>query len=411
MESDRPLQRQPVKGSLFRKIAAGAMSAVALCCITLAFSASLTRQDVAGRDYIQYWAAGQQLVHGSNPYNAGDILRLEKAADHSRTQPEISFSPPLILPFVLLLGLFSAKTGLTLLFAVLLAALSVSMWILWQLHGCPDTLLFLLGFLFAPLIVCLQAGQISILLLLGITLFLYFVESRPWLAGVTLFPLTLKPHLFLPFAVGLLLWVVSRRAYGILAGFFAALGVGLALTFVVDPHAWLQYKQMIEMQGAMSQALPTLSQILQRFVAPRALWLQFLPEAAACGWTVWYFRKQQSRWNWMDQGLLLLLVSSVCRPYGWFFDESVLLPAVLTGVLLARKTGRSLWPIAIAGAAALVETLQRVPVTTLSYVWTAPAWLLWYLYASGRGKSRSLAKLFSHSQEFVKIGSGSDSRG
>ncbi len=385
------------------------MSAFALCCITLAFSATLTRQDVAGRDYIQYWAAGQQLVHGSNPYNAGDILRLEKAADNTRTQPEISFSPPLILPFVLLLGLFSAKTGLTLLFAVLLAALSVSMWILWQLHGRPDTLLFLLGFLFAPLIVCLQAGQISILLLLGIALFLYFVESRPWLAGVALFPLTLKPHLFLPFAVGLLLWVVSRRAYGILAGFFAALGVGLALTFVVDPHAWIQYKQMMEMQGAMNQALPTLSQILQRFVAPRALWLQFLPEAAACGWTVWYFRKQQSRWNWMDQGLLLLLVSSVCRPYGWFFDESVLLPAVLTGVLLARKTGHSLWPIAIAGAAALVETLQHVPVTTLSYVWTAPAWLLWYLYASGRGKSRSLAKLFSHSREFVEIGSGSGS--
>ena len=158
MESDRPLQRQPVKGSLFRKITAVAMSAFALCCITLAFSATLTRQDVAGRDYIQYWAAGQQLVHGSNPYNAGDILRLEKAADNSRTQPEISFSPPLILPFVLLLGLFSAKTGLTLLFAVLLAALSVSMWILWQLHGRPDTLLFLLGFLFAPLI-CLPAGR------------------------------------------------------------------------------------------------------------------------------------------------------------------------------------------------------------------------------------------------------------
>ncbi|MDA8113870.1 MAG: glycosyltransferase family 87 protein [Acidithiobacillus sp.] len=394
--NDHPLGRLPVNKSLPQTIAAVAMSVVALCWVTFVFSSALTRHEVAGRDYIQYWAAGKQLIHGADPYEAKAIFRLEKSAGLTRLQPEISFSPPLILPFVLLFGLFSAKTGLTVLFAVLLAAISISMWILWQIQGSPNTLLFLLGFLFAPLIVCLQAGQISILLLFGIMLFLYFVESRSWLAGIALFPLTLKPHLFLPFAVALLLWVFSRRAYGLLAGFFSVLGVGLVLTFLVDPHAWAQYRHMMEMQGALSQPLPTLSQILQRSINRDALWLQFVPEVVACAWAVWYFRKHQSQWKWMDQGLLLLLVSSVCRPYGWFFDESVLLPAVLTGVLLARQTGRSLWPIAVAGAVALVEGFQRVPVTSMAYVWTAPAWLMWYLYASGRCKSRLWVKMVPH---------------
>ena len=289
------------------------------------------------------------------------------------------------------------------------AALSASLWILWQLHGCPDALFYLLGYLFAPVLVCMQAGQISILLLFGIMLFLYFVESRPWLAGVALFPLVLKPHLFLPFVVGLFLWVLSRRAYGILAGFFIAVGIGLALTFVVDPHAWLQYRQMMETQGALSQALPTLSHVLQRLVDRNALWLQFVPEAAACVWAVWYFRKQQEQWKWMDQGLLLLLVSSVCRPYGWFFDESVLLPAILTGVLVARQAGRSLWPIAILGTVALVEGFGHVQVTSWWYIWTAPAWLLWYLYATGKAQSRASSKSFPGFHEIVGAASGSES--
>ena len=42
--------------------------------------------------------------------------------------------------------------------------------------------------------------------------------------------------------------------------------------------------------------------------------------------------------------MLLLLVSVMCRPYGWFFDETVLLPAVMTGVFRAKESGRSLIP-------------------------------------------------------------------
>lgn len=378
---------QPVvKRSAWRKLAAGAIIAAGFCWVVFLFAITLTEHDVAGRDYIQYWAEGRQVLNRANPFDAVAILQLERSAGQGRTEAELSGSPPLILLLVTPFALLSAKNGLVVWFAVMLAALSLSIWVLWLLHGRPDTLLYLFGFLFAPAIACLQSGQISILFLLSILAFLYFLKARPWLAGACLVPLTLKPHLFLVFAVALLLWTFSRRAYAVLAGFAVALGICLAATFFLDPRAWPQYLQMMKMQNLIGDFVPTLSESMQRLINPRWIWLRFVPAAAACVWAAWYFRTRQNRWSWMHQGLITLLVSCLCAPYGFFFDESILLPAVLTGMLRAPRSGRSLYPIWIAGAAALIECLRRVRVTSLFYLWTGPAWLIWYIYASRDAK-------------------------
>jgi hypothetical protein len=42
----------------------------------------------------------------------------------------------------------------------------------------------------------------------------------------------------------------------------------------------------------------------------------------------------------------------------------------------------------IAGAA-LIELIAGVYLTTPFYLWTTPAWLIWYLYATGRIGARS----------------------
>jgi hypothetical protein len=85
----------------------------------------------------------------------------------------------------------------------------------------------------------------------------------------------------------------------------------------------------------------------------------------------------------MDQGLLLLLVSVLCAPYAWFSDEAVLLPAVLAGIYRADDSGRSLLPFGFIAGVALIEVFAEIPMTSLFYLWTVPAWLAWYLYATG----------------------------
>jgi hypothetical protein len=369
----------------WRKLAAASIVAAGLCFVVGIYVIGLSDKNAAERDFISYWAAGQQLAHGANPYDFGTVRALELGAGREPGEPLLMMrNLPVGLFLAYPLGLVSAKTGLILWLLTLLAALSVSVWILWLLNGRPDSRYHLLGYLFAPALACLMAGQLGILLLLGVTLFLWLHQSRPFLAGAALLLCALKPHLFLPFAAVLLLWALRRRAFGILAGFSAALAASLAFSFCLDVHAWAQYSQMMRAGGAVNEAVPVLSVPFRNLLDHRAVWLQFLPQACACAWALGYFWTRRDRWNWMDHGSLLLLVSAMCTPFGWFFDEAMLLPAVLAGLYRAVEARRSLLPLALIAGVALAEALASVQVTSPFYLWTTPAWLAWYLYATGR---------------------------
>jgi hypothetical protein len=264
----------------------------------------------------------------------------------------------------------------------LLASLVASIRMLWKINGSPPNRLHLLGYCFAPVMECLMAGQLGIFLLLGAVLFLYFHKSRPLLAGASLLLCAAKPHLFVPFGIVLLLWAVSHKAYRILAGFCIALLASCTVAICFDPHAWSQYSRMIGTSGIMKEIVPTLSEFFRLLLSPDAVWVQFLPQAVGCGWAIWYFWTRRSGWNWMDQGLLLLLVSVLCSPYALFTDEAVLLPAVLSGVYRADDSGRSLLPFGLIAGVAIAEVFAKIPITSVYYLWTMPAWLAWYLYAT-----------------------------
>jgi hypothetical protein len=371
-----------MKTSPLRIAAAACIVAACFAFVVGMFVVFLDNKSAAQRDFIEYWAAGQQLTHDANPYDEAAILRLERAVGLDGDQPKVTFSPPVALFLTLPLGYVRPKAGLILWLLFLVGCLSVSIWILGKLHGRPDSGLQLCGYMFAPVVACLMAGQLGIILLLGVVLFLYLHESWPFLAGSALLPCAFKPHLFLPFAIVLLLWIVSRKAYRILAGFLVTLLASCALTLCFDDHVWAQYSQMMSTTGVLHAFVPTLSVALRFLIDRNAVWLQFVPEAIGCGWAIWYFRTRRARWNWMDQGLLVLLVSALCTPYAWFSDEAVLLPAVLAGVYRAADSGRSLVPIGLIAGVALVELYAVGHMASPFYLWTVPAWFAWYLYAT-----------------------------
>ena len=376
-----------------RRFAAACIVLAGACLVACILFFGLTEKSAANRDFIEYWAAGQQLTHGANPYDGVAILRLEKAAGYDGDKPKISFSPPVAFFLSLPLGLVGVKAGVILWSIALLAAISISNWILWIVNGRPDNRLHLLGYLFAPVLACQMAGQLGSFLLLAVLLFFLLHKSRPYLAGAVLMPCAAwKPHLFLPFAVVLLLWIIDRKAYRILAGFVSAMLASCLLTLWYDGHVWSQYSAMMQTTGVLHAFVPTLSVVLRLLVAPNAVWVQFLPEAAGCLWAVWYFWTRRSRWNWTDQGLLLLLVSALCAPYSWFSDEAILLPAVLAGLYRALNSGRSVLPLALFGGAALIEVLSVVKMTSPFYLWTVPAWFAWYLYATSTKSSPTQAE-------------------
>lgn len=371
-----------------RMLAAGGIVMASAALLVGILLAGLSDRYAANRDFIEYWAAGQQLVDHQNPYDAASILRIERGAGMEDPEPQITLSPPVSLGLLCPLGFVSPKTGLTIWMLALIGSSLVAIWIIWVLNGRPDSGYHFCGYLFAPMIACLLLGQIGTFLLLGICLFLYFRDCQPYLAGVALLPCVWKPHLFLPFFLVLALWSVARKEYRIFIGFFAAVAGGWALTLYFDPHIWSHYSQMVvRTSGTLHGYVPTLSVTLRFLIDPHAVWLQYIPEAAACLWAAWYFLARRTRWDWLYHGSWILLVSAACAPYAWFTDEAILLPAILFGVYQASHAGRPLWPIAVLAFAALVEVCALGHIASTHYLWTVPAWVGWFAYATwGSGK-------------------------
>jgi hypothetical protein len=238
-----------------------------------------------------------------------------------------------------------------------------------------------LGLSFAPALLCLTMGQTSLFALLGLVLFLYLHRRRPFLAGVSLWLCALKPHLFLVFGTALVVWVTVNSCYKVLLGATTALGASSALSSWIYPNAWPDYAHMMRTNGLQSEFIPCWSIVLRLWVSPGTLGLQSLLPVLGCGWGLVYFWKKRHSWDWMKDGSLLILVSILAAPYCWVFDQSVAIPALLHGAYLVRSRVL-LAVLALASLAMEIGLVSGIGLTSLSYLWTAPMWLAWYLFSA-----------------------------
>jgi len=343
--------------------------------------ASLLGKDSAGsRDFVEYWASGHQLAHRLNPYDGEAILRLERSTGFPADLPVlIMWNPPSALPLVLPLGFLNPIAGELLWSLLLFVCLVASVRMVWQMHGSPVDGLNLLGYSFAPALVCLLAGQVSIFVLFGLVLFLRLNRTLPFFAGVSLWLCMLKPHLFLPFGVVLLAWSITNRRYKVLAGIVVALSISTCIASLLDPLIWTHYRQMVS-AVRMEETIPCLSILLRHSLSPKTVWLQYFPAAIGCVWALVYFRKYRDDWDWTEHGSLLMLISVLVAPYTWLMDQTILIPALLHAIYLTRS--RNLIAVfALANAAIEIGALRGVPLLhSALFVWTAPMWLAWYLY-------------------------------
>lgn len=342
------------------------------------------------RDYVEYWASGDLLMHRANPYDHDAILRLESSAGFPAGIPPLVMpNPPWILPLVFPFGLLSPKVGFLLWVLLLLAALVASVQMIWIMHGRPRALLNFLGYSFAPALSCLLLGQMSIFLLFGLVLFLRLHRSRPFWAGASLYLCMLKPHLFLPFGFVLLVWVITTKGYKLLAGAIAALGLSTAIALLLDPHAWAHYGRMLAVEHVDRTLIPCLGIMLRRYVWPHTFWLQCVPAALGCAWALWYFRRHRDNWDWLSHGSLLILVSALVPPYTWFMDQAIVIPALLYGAYITRS--RSLIGVlALASAVIDLQSFMGVTLQSILYLWPSLAWLAWYLCATSAGNRIAL---------------------
>jgi len=346
----------------------------------------LVRSMAGEHDFVVYWATGQQLVHQADPYDPMAMAKIEHAAGLPIHGSFYMRNPPWGLSLALPLGHFSARAAAVPWSLLMLGVMLVSLHILWQVIGRPRNPLPLLGYAFPPALFCVMMGQTSLFLLLGLVLFLRFHRTRPLVAGAALWLCSLKPHLFLPFATALLLWIVFTRAWRILLGFVPVMAASCVVTQCVDPAAWSQYLHWAGNSGISHEPIPCLSVVFRTFINPDATWLVSIPSVIACVWAVIYFWQRRHVWDWVEHGNLLMLVSLVVAPYCWVHDQVLALPALLWAAW--RTQSRPLLAmLALAYIALEVQSLNPAGLVSWSYLWPAPLWLLWYLIARSSAPS------------------------
>jgi hypothetical protein len=176
----------------------------------------------------------------------------------------------------------------------------------------------------------------------------------------------LKPHLFLAFGVVLLAWVLVSGSYKLLAGAAVAMAASFAVVYWLDPK----------------ELVPCLSVRLRLWLSPQTMWLQYIPAALGCAWALGYFWPRRHAWDWMKNGSLLMVVSLVTAPYSWVYDDGLAVPALLQGAYLTRSK-TLLVVLAFASVLIEVELIGGINISSTLYLWTTPAWLAWYLCATG----------------------------
>lgn len=380
------------------------LSLVLLLIWFLAAHQQKSRAAVASRDSIQYWATGRLLVHRQNPYSVTDVERLESSAGYASSRPLMFRCPPWALWLVVLPGFFSAYWAWVVWLAILFLCLVLANRLCWRIYGDggdPPLVFLIAGYAFAPVAACLVAGQLGLLLLLGIMIFLAYESDRPFLAGVALIIPMAKPHMFALVWAVLAVWALSRRKWTLLAGVASAFALAVVVAFYFDPRVLSDYRAMLQQQAIQNEFIPSLSGMIRALVfhiaipgtldksqfLHRFFWVQFIPLSLGLLWSAFFLWKNRDGWSWPHHGLSLLVVSVLTTPYAWITDEVVLLPAILQGVLWLQRGRLRVGSKLAIGLFVCLDLLLlliikvQVPPATGIFFWSSLVWFGWFWFA------------------------------
>jgi hypothetical protein len=345
--------------------------------------------DLPINDFLEYWAAARLILASQNPYSQTAMYAEEKRFGLNSGKPLMMWNPPWVVPFLLALGALDLHTARFLLFALTFAVVFGCAHWLWRFYGGPANrtwVVWLLTFSFAPAMVSLTSGQLSPLVLLGVVAFLKFNQRMAYFAaGSSMLLIAFKPHLLYLLWIVVVVWAAKTRHLQILLGALLALTTATAVALVFNHAILTEYLAAWHAEPMLVLYAPAVGGLLRSVFGWQKYWLQFVPAFAGIAWCLrWLSKQAWNDFNW-SRSLPLLLAASVCTsPYGWLFDQVVLLPALIervAGISRSDKKIAVIWIAMYLAANATITMLLafRYGMLSQAYIWTAPLWLLLYL--------------------------------
>ena len=365
-------------------------TALAAAAILLGISAVLIYAPSMMSDFVEYWAAGSLNLAGQNPYDPALILAVERSAGYTGDRALMMLNPPPVLTLVMPFSLLPYRQAAVLWLLLNTAILVWSCTILWDLAGAPRHkrwVAYICGAVFVPTLMTLLLGQISIVLLLGLALFLRFVrDGRMIAAGAATTLLLVKPHIVYLVGVALIAWWLRHRDWRVILG-VALGGIGVLVPLAFNPAIYAQFAELTRNESLTHFSTSTLGTLLRMAARdPSRFGLQFLPMVLGIAYLATRFRRGRSTvWDWEREMPLLVVVSLATAAYGWVFDQVVLLVAAISmfgvaiqagGIRLAAMIG--FWTVT--GAITFVQAFRGV--NSFWYFWLPFAYLLAAVIAS-----------------------------
>jgi Glycosyltransferase family 87 len=303
-------------------------------------------------DFIVYWAASHLFVAHHNPYSLAETFEVQRALGWRGAVPLMFLSPPWVLSAIAPLGF--AKSYIlawTVWILILVAAVSFSSRLLMDIYfrdlnvpeiSEPNSYRFLFAFTFYPVLLSLRFLQLAPVVLLGVAGFLYYEKrNSPWAAGILLSFSLLKPHLLWLVWIVLLARSYRERQWKTLLSSGAVIAVFSMAPLLWDRRVFEQYWEL--MTGPFPRIVQSgiLAGVRSMLKAKGTYWLQYLPPVIGAAWIVFYWRKHRANWSWSERMPSLVTASLLTAPYGFAFDQALLiLPIIAMAASAARKYGR-----------------------------------------------------------------------
>ncbi|MCB0339782.1 MAG: DUF2029 domain-containing protein, partial [Bdellovibrionales bacterium] len=316
------------------------LGAISILFLVARFLISDPTGKIGGTDLLEYWSAARALLLNQNPYDASVIGAIQRNIHQNSRETILMWNPPLIFPFILPIALIPFKwaligwfnlTILSFLYSIDRCArifswklpISVS-----DLRRRPLTLLALLSF--PPLIINLSLGQISPLLLIGITFFLFWYsnQQKQLFSGLALSLTLIKPHILFLVYIGVFYSALKTKRFRVVLGF---VGGGILLCLIpmaFAPAIYTQYFAAISAPPIYWQT-PTLGSWLQFFTSIHSIEIRTAPSLLAIIGYVAFLVLRRPDSLTLTHFIILLPLSVVTSPYSWLFDQLLLLPTLI----------------------------------------------------------------------------------
>ena len=300
-------------------------------------------REKGGGDFLAYWSAAHLFTDEGNPYNQAEMRQLQQQTSPDRFVNNDGFinawNPPWLILILLPVGILPFSIAFPVWVFCNTFLIGLALLISWKLcvgdqRSWGIIFVFLTGFLCVDTISYLAIGQITSIVLLGIVLFIWFLDRNlDILAGIAILFATIKPHISYFFLIIVFIWIIQNRRWKVAIGLILAALISLAIFWVIIPSWLTDYISLLNnLPFNLLYTSTFASLISDKF---NISIFKFLPILLI--FLIKPLLQIIRREDWLTAANMVLLVSIPLSPYGFNFDHIVLLLSIVQIIAWSSK--------------------------------------------------------------------------